>query len=53
MTWEFFDVDGGTKIRFTYAVGGYSPDGLDSIAGGVDFVIAEALSLLKIYIDGE
>jgi hypothetical protein len=53
MTWEFFDVDGGTKIRFTYAVGGYSPDGLDSIAGGVDYVIAEALSLLKTYIDGE
>ena len=53
MTWEFFDVDGGTKIRFTYAVGGYSPEGLDSIADGVDFVIAEALSLLKTYIDGE
>ena len=53
MTWEFFDVDGGTKIRFTYAVGGYSPDGLDSIAAGVDQVIAEALSLLKNHIDGE
>jgi hypothetical protein len=53
MTWEFFDVDGGTKIRFTYAVGGYSPDGLDNIADGVDYVIAEALSLLKTYIDGE
>ncbi len=53
MTWEFFDVDDATKIRFTYAVGGYSPDGLDSIAGGVDYVIAEALSLLKTYIDGE
>ena len=53
MTWEFFDADGGTKIRFTYAVGGYSPDGLDSIAGGVDHVMAEALLLLKTYIDGE
>jgi len=53
MTWEFFDVDGGTKIRFTYAVGGYYPAGLDSIAEGVDFVIAEALSLLKAYIDGQ
>lgn len=51
MTWEFFDVDGGTRIRFAYAVGGYSPDGLDSIAGGVDFVIGEALQLLKMYID--
>ena len=52
MTWEFFDVEGGTKIRFTYAVGGYSPDGLDSISEGVDYVIAEALALLKAYIDG-
>lgn len=52
MTWEFFDVEGGTKIRFTYAVGGYSPDGLDSIAGPVDYVIADALTLLKAYIDG-
>ena len=52
MTWEFFDDEGGTRIRFTYAVGGYSPDGLDTIAGGVDYVIAEALSLLKDYIDG-
>ena len=53
MTWEFFDVEGGTRIRFSYAVGGYSPDGLDSIADGVDYVIGDALQLLKIYIDGE
>ena len=52
MTWEFFDAEGGTRIKFTYAVGGYYPDGLDSIAGPVDSVIAEALSLLKAYIDG-
>lgn len=53
MTWDFFDVDGGTRIRFMYAVGGYSPDGLDNIAVAVDEVMAEALSRLKIYIDGE
>ena len=51
MTWEFFEVDGGTKIRFSYAVGGYSRDGLDTIAGGVDVVIGEALQRLKAYID--
>ncbi len=51
MTWEFFDVDGGTKIRFSYAVGGYSPEGLDSVAPAVDFVIGEALQRLKTYID--
>ncbi len=51
MTWEFFDSDGGTKIRFSYAVGGYYPDGLDTIAGGVDAVIGDALRRLKAYID--
>jgi hypothetical protein len=43
MTWEFFDIDGGTKIRFSYAVGGYSPQGLDSIAADVDAVLGEAI----------
>jgi hypothetical protein len=51
MTWEFFDVDGGTRIRFSYAVGGYSPDGLDSLAPAVDFVLGEAIQRLKNYID--
>jgi hypothetical protein len=51
MTWEFFDVDGGTKIRFSYAVGGYSPQGLDSIAADVDAVLGEAIGRLKNYID--
>ena len=53
MTWEFFDVDEGTMIRFSYAVGGYSPDGLDTISGGVDFVIGEALRRLKVYLDDD
>jgi len=53
MTWEFFDVNEGTMIRFSYAVGGYSPDGLDTIAGGVDFVIGQALQRLKAYLDDE
>ncbi|MGI9219956.1 MAG: ATPase [Woeseiaceae bacterium] len=52
MTWEFFDDENGTLIRFTYAVGGYSPDGLDSIAGAVDYVVVEALNSLKAYING-
>ncbi len=52
MTWEFFDVEEGTKIRFSYAVGGYSPDGLDSISDGVDYVIGDALQRLKAHLDG-
>ena len=51
MTWELSDDDGRTKIRFFYAVGGYSADGLDSIAESVDFVIGEALQRLKAYIE--
>jgi hypothetical protein len=53
MTWEFFDADNGTRVRFVYAVGGYAPGGLDAVAGAVDFVIGEALALLKAYIEGD
>lgn len=47
MNWEFEDTEGGTTVRFTYAVGGYRPGGLDGISGAVDFVIGEALARLK------
>jgi len=51
MTWEFEAVDEGTKVKFTYAVGGYRPEGLDTIAEPVDYVIGEALLRLKTYIE--
>lgn len=51
MTWEFEDVEDGTRVRFTYAVGGYSADGLDTIAPAVDYVIGEALGRLKAYVE--
>lgn len=51
MTWEFEDDEGGTRVRFTYAVGGYSANGLDDIAPAVDFVIGEALGRLKSYVE--
>jgi uncharacterized protein YndB with AHSA1/START domain len=47
MTWEFDDVPGGTRVRFTYAVGGYRDGGLNQIADAVDYVIGEALLRLK------
>lgn len=53
MTWEFFDAEEGTRIRFSYAVGGYSPNGLDTLAPAVDFVIGEALQRLSSYIDAD
>jgi len=51
MTWEFFDVEDGTRVRFSYAVGGYQPEGLDSLAEPVDYVITEALLRLKAYVE--
>lgn len=54
MTWEFDDVEDpqqGTRIKFTYAVGGYRPEGLDGIAKPVDTVINDALLRLKSYIE--
>ena len=49
MTWEFFDTEdrGRTRVRFSYAVGGYSPDGLEPFADPVDVVIGDALARLK------
>lgn len=51
MTWEFFDDSVGTRVRFTYAVGGYRPGGLDAVADPVDAVIGEALDLLKAHVE--
>ena len=52
MTWEFFDAaDGATRVRFTYAVGGYRAGGLDALAEPVDGVLGEALALLKAHVE--
>ena len=51
MTWEFEAVEAGTRVTFTYAVGGYRPEGLDTIAAPVDFVIGEALARLKAQVE--
>jgi len=52
MTWEFFDADdGGTRVKWTYAVGGYLDGGLDVIAGPVDYVISEALERMKAHVE--
>jgi hypothetical protein len=51
MTWEFGDDEDGTRVAFTYAVGGYRAGGLDEFAGPVDSVIGEALQRLKSYVE--
>lgn len=53
MTWEFFDDAVGTRVRFSYSVGGYRDGGLDALAEPVDFVIGEALGFLKAYIESD
>lgn len=47
MTWEFDATEAGTRVTFTYAVGGYHEDGLDTLAAPVDAVLGEALLRLK------
>ena len=51
MLWEFADAENGTQVRFTYAVGGYRPGGLDEFAAPVDYVVGEALQRLKAYVE--
>ncbi len=51
MTWEFAAAENKTVVRFTYAVGGYRPGGLDALAEVVDAVIGEALLRLKAYVE--
>jgi hypothetical protein len=51
MTWDFAAVEGGTRVRFTYAVGGYMAGGLEQMAGPVDYVLGEALTRLARYIE--
>ena len=42
---------GGTKLVLTYAVGGYSPTGLNTWAAPVDAVLTEQLARLKNYVE--
>lgn len=47
MTWEFDDSDEGTTLTLQYAIGGYMPGGLDTLASAVDRVLIEQISRLK------
>jgi len=49
MTWEFDDAIEGTVVTLNYSVGGYYPDGLDSIAPAVDGVLEEAMTRLATF----
>ena len=51
MTWEFFETEEGTRVKFTYVVGGYRPGGLNAMALPVDYVIGEALARMRAYVE--
>ena len=41
----------GTKLEFTYTIGGYAPQGLKGLAPIVDNVLTEQISRLKNYVE--
>ena len=49
MTWEFADSVDGTTVTWSYAVGGYLPDGPDRMADAVDGILTEQMNLLKVF----
>lgn len=51
MTIEFADESDATRVELVYAVGGYSPDGLDKIAPDVDRVLGSLLDSLRAYVE--
>lgn len=53
MTWEFADVDEGTTLTWSYAVGGYLPEGPEAIARAVDRVLVEQMDSLKEFLEAK
>ncbi len=51
MTWEFDEAESGTLVTLNYAVGGYSPEGLDAIAPAVNGVLEEAMQRLRNFVE--
>lgn len=52
LTFALGDADGGgTRLHYTYAVGGFSPDGLDKLAVPVDQVMLGQLHRLQRYVE--
>jgi hypothetical protein len=51
MTWQFEKAAEGTKVTFTYAVGGYSEAGFEKLAPLVDGVMAGQMKAFKAYAD--
>jgi hypothetical protein len=52
LSWSFAAVAGGTKIEVSYSVGGFSPDGFETLAPVVDGVLRDQLQRLAAFADG-
>ena len=50
LTVQFSPSEGGTKLTANYAVAGYLPGGMNTLASPVDAVIAEQFTRLKNYV---
>jgi uncharacterized protein YndB with AHSA1/START domain len=51
MTFQLSPSEGGTKLDVTYAVGGYLPTGLNTLAAPVDSVLGQQFARLKNYME--
>jgi uncharacterized protein YndB with AHSA1/START domain len=53
LVWSIDPDEHGTKVTWTYTVGGYSDPPLDALAPAVDGVLSEQLAALKKYAEGK
>ncbi len=51
MTVEFEDSEVGTRVTLQYVVGGYAPDGMESLAAPVDAVLDDQLRRFGAYLE--
>ena len=51
MNFKLSPEQGGTKLEITYAVTGYLPAGMNSLAAAVDGVLTEQFTRLKNYVE--
>lgn len=51
LTWQIAASGQGSTVTLTYAVGGYTPGGLDKLAAPVDQVLSEQVRNLKAYVE--
>jgi uncharacterized protein YndB with AHSA1/START domain len=51
MTWQVSSVEGGSKLKLRYVVGGYMQSGFDQMAPAVDAMLTDQINRLKLYVE--